>query len=238
MLSKFEKETLVIKLLNEGLTVREIAKEAHVSPETIGEIRRRTLGESALYTKKNKKLSKNAKALELFSKNKTPIDVSIELDFDPTEVEKVYLDYLRLIGLSNLVKIYQELGNHVQDLSKFYWSFREEGVDNKIITHILNIADDIPDLEHKIKHLQDERKDVEVQIQKKNNELKYLTSQIEKATNIIYQENSKLENLSRQITYKRIDLENIKKAVEDIKTTDGFLNLERNVEETVMKIIN
>lgn len=48
MLSKFEKETLVIKLLDEGLTVREIAKEAHVSPETIGEIKRRTLGESAL----------------------------------------------------------------------------------------------------------------------------------------------------------------------------------------------
>ncbi|MGZ5509564.1 MAG: helix-turn-helix domain-containing protein [Nitrososphaeraceae archaeon] len=200
MLSKFEKETLVIKLLKEGLTVREIAKEAHISPETIGEIRRRTLGESALYTKKNKKLSKNAKALELFSKNKTPIDVSIELDFDPTEVEKVYQDYLRLKGLTNLIKIYQELGNHVQDLSKFYWSFREEGVDNKIITHILNIADDIPDLEHKIKHLQDERKDVEVQIQKKNNELKYLTGRIEKATCIVYQENFKLEDLSRQIT--------------------------------------
>ena len=238
MLSKFEKETLVIKLLTEGLTVREIAKEAHVSPETIGEIRRRTLGESALYTKKNKKLSKNAKALELFSKNKTPIDVSIELDFDPTEVEKVYLDYLRLNGLNNLVKIYQELGNHVQDLSKFYWSFREEGVDNKIITHILNIADDIPDLEHKIKHLQDERKDVEVQIQKKNNELKYITGRIEKSTSIFYQENSTLEDLSRQITYKKIDLWNIKKAVEDIKTTDGFLNSERNVEETVMKILN
>lgn len=153
-------------------------------------------------------------------------------------MEKVYQDYLKLKGLTNLVKIYQELGNHVQDLSKFYWSFREAGVDNKIITHILNIADDIPDFEHKIKHLQDERKDVELQIQKKNNELNYLTSQIEKATYIFYQENSKLENLSRQITYKRIDLWNIKKDVENIKTTDGFLNLEKNVEETVMKILN
>ena len=34
-MTKFEKETLVKKLLEEGWTVREIAKEAHVSPETI-----------------------------------------------------------------------------------------------------------------------------------------------------------------------------------------------------------
>ena len=133
MLTKSEKEALIIKLLEEGWTVREIAKEVHASPETIGEIKRRTLGESASYTKKNKKLSKNA----------TPTEVSIELDFDPKEVEKVYLDYLRINGLHNLVKIYQQLGNHLQDLLKFYWSFIEAGVDNKIITHILDIANDI-----------------------------------------------------------------------------------------------
>jgi hypothetical protein len=238
LLTKFEKETLVIKLLKEEWTVREIAKEAHVSPETIGEIRRRTLGESASYTKKNKKLSKNAKALELFCKDKKPIEVSIELDFDPKEVEKVYFDYLRLEGLDDLKKIYQELGNYVQDLVKFYWSFREAGVDNKIITHILDIANDIPDLEQKIKDLQDERKELEVQIQKKNKDLKYLIGQIEKATNIFYDENAKLADLSRHITWKKIDLEDLKKTIEDIKTTDGFLNLERKVEEIVRKIIN
>lgn len=237
-MTKFEKETLVKKLLEEGWTVREIAKEAHVSPETIAEIRRRTLGESVSYTKKNKKLSKNAKALELFSKDKTPIEVSIELDFDPKEVEKVYFDYLRLEGSNDLKKIYQELGNHVQDLVKFYWSFREAGVDNKIITHILNIVSDIPDLEQKIKDLQDERKELEVQNTKKNKDLKYLIGQIEKASNIFYEENAKSDDLSRHITCKKIDLEDLKKTIEDIKTTDGFLNLERTVEEMVRKIIN
>jgi hypothetical protein len=238
LLTKSEKEALIIKLLEEEWTVREIAKEAHASPETIGEIKRRTLGESASYTKKNKKLSKNAMALKLFSENKTPTEVSIELDFDPKEVEKVYLDYLRINGLHNLVKIYQQLGNHLEDLLKFYWSFIEAGVDNKIITHILDIANEIHDLEHKIKQLQAETKGLEVQIQKKKEYLKYLRGQIEKANNISYAENSRLEDLSRQITNKKIDLWNIKKEVEDIETTDGFLNLERKVEEIVRKIIN
>ena len=52
--------------------IREIAKEAQKSFSDIGEIKRRILGESSSY-KKKKKLSKIAQALELFSKNKTPI---------------------------------------------------------------------------------------------------------------------------------------------------------------------
>ncbi|MGI9011269.1 MAG: coiled-coil domain-containing protein [Nitrososphaeraceae archaeon] len=238
MKNKFEKEALVIKLLKEGRTLREIAKEAYVSFGTLGEIKRRIFGESASYTKKNIKLSKNAKALELFSKGKSAIDVSVELDFDPKEVEKVYFYYLRLGGLSNLEKIYQELGNHLHNLIKFYWSFREAGVDNKIITYILDVADELPELNAKINSLRDERNDLEVQIQKKNRNLKYLNDQIEKASNIVYQENSKLENIMREITDKRIEVSNLKKLIEDIKTTDGFLNLERKVEEMVKKIIN
>ena len=75
-------------MLKEGYSIRQIAKEVHMSFSGLGEIKRRALGESALY-KKKKKLSKVAQALELFSKNKTPIDVTIELDLDPKDVEKI-----------------------------------------------------------------------------------------------------------------------------------------------------
>lgn len=238
MLNKFEKESLIIKLLEEGWTVREIAKEAHASPETIGEIKRMISGESASYTKKNKKLSKNAMALKLFSENKNLTEVSIMLDFDPKEVEKVYLDYLRMNRLSELVKIYQKLGgNHFQGLVKFYRSFTEAGVDNKIISDILDIAKDIPDLKHKIKQLQHETNELEVQILRKKENLQYLNGTIEKANNIIHEESSKLEDLSRQITNKRIDLWDIKKAVENIETTNEFLNWKEKLKK-LLRIIN
>src|SRR5215217_6234350 len=101
---------MVIEMLKAKRPIRDIAKAAQKSFSDIGEIKRRVLGESASYKKKKKKPSKVAQALELFSKNKTPIEVAIELELDPKEIEKIYLNYLGLNGLSQLVKIRQELG--------------------------------------------------------------------------------------------------------------------------------
>src|SRR5215217_4493534 len=93
---------MVIEMLKAKKPIRDIAKAAQKSFSDIGEIKRRILGESASY-KKKKKLSKVSQALELFSKNKTSIDVAIELDLDPKDVEKVHINYLGLNGLSQLV---------------------------------------------------------------------------------------------------------------------------------------
>ena len=46
LFSKKEKEKLVIKLANEGKTTREIAKEAHVSLKTIGQILNKVTGDN------------------------------------------------------------------------------------------------------------------------------------------------------------------------------------------------
>jgi transposase len=69
MLTNVQKEAIVIEMLKEGRSIREIAKAAQKSFSDIGEIKRRVLGESTSY-KKKKKLSKVAQALELFFKNK------------------------------------------------------------------------------------------------------------------------------------------------------------------------
>ena len=134
--------------------------------------------------KKKKKLSKTAQALELFSQGKSPIEVSIELDFEPKDVEKVYLNYLGLTGLTQLVRIYQELGKYLPDFISFYWSFNEAGADNKKIKEILDMANRLPELALEIKRLQIERKNLEIPIQNKNNNLQYLDNQIEIANNI------------------------------------------------------
>ena len=45
LLSEKEKEKLIIKLANEGKTTREIAKEVHMSPKTIGQILNKVTGD-------------------------------------------------------------------------------------------------------------------------------------------------------------------------------------------------
>lgn len=236
LLTNDQKEARVIEMFKAKRPIREIAKEAQKSFSDIGEINRRIFGGAASY-KKKKKLSKTAQALELFSKGKSPIEISIELDFEPKDVEKVYLNYLRLTGLTQLVRIYQEIGNYLQDFIKFYWSFREVGATNKKIKEILDIANRVPELELEIKRLQIERKNQEIQIQNRNNNLQNLDNQIEIATNIFSTELTNLEDLRHEAPHCRMQLQNLKKLIKDTENEEGYQNLEKKVEDMVIKIL-
>ena len=237
LLTNEQKEAIVIEMLKQGRPIREIAKAAQKSFSGIGEIKRRVLGESASY-KKKKKLSKVAQALELLSKNKTPIEVAIELDVDPKDVEKIYLNYLGLNGLHKLVNIHQELGNYLQDFIGFYWSFREAGADNKKIKEILDVAVRLADFNLEIKNRQNERKNLELQIEQKKQKLQYLDIQIEEATNILSIEYSNLEILRGEANHLRMQLQNLKNLIQNIENEDKYKNLEKNVEDMLVKIIN
>jgi transposase len=82
-LNRRDKEQLVIKLHQEGKTIREIASAAHLSFSDIGTIIRRADGhdkDSDIETKDLKNKSKDTQALYLFSIGKTPLEVAIELD--------------------------------------------------------------------------------------------------------------------------------------------------------------
>ena len=237
LLTREQKEAIVIKMFKEGYSTRELSKEVHMSFSDIGEIKRRVFGESASY-KKKKKLSKVAHALELFSKNKTPIEVTIELDLDPKDVEKIYLNYLGLNGLHQLVKIHQELRNHLSDLISFYWSFREAGADNKQIKEILDVADRLVDFNLEIKNRQNERKNLDIQIKSKNIILQNLDNEIKVASDILSTEYSNLDSVHNEISHCRIQLQNLKKLMKNIENEDKYKNLEKKVEDIVMKIID
>jgi predicted DNA-binding protein YlxM (UPF0122 family) len=237
LLTRDQKEAIVIQMLKEGYSIREIAKEVHMSFSAIGEIKRKVFGESASY-KKKKKLSKGAQALELFSKNKTSIEVSIELDLDPKDVEKIYINYLGLKGLTHLVKIHQDLGNYLPDFISFYWSFREEGADNKKIKEIFDISNRVPSLKSEIKRLQNERNILEIQKKQKQQNLQYLDNQIEITSDILSTEYSNLEIAQHQISNCSMQLQNLKKLINDIEAQEGFLNLEKKIEEILLKIID
>ena len=235
MLTNEQKEGIVIEMLKAKRPIREIAKEAQKSFSDIGEIKRRILGESSSY-KKKKKLSKIAQALELFSKNKTPIEVVIELILDPKDVEKIYINYLSLNGLRQLVNIHQELGNYLPEFISFYCSCREFGVDNKKIKEILDIANRALELKSEIQRLQFERKNLEIQIEQKDKKIQYLDHQIAEATNVFNTQYSNYEKLSNETDLLRIKLQNLQKLIKDIENQDKYKNLEKKVEELFVKI--
>ncbi len=78
-MSKKEKEKMVIVLANEGKTIRDIAKEVHISLKDIGKIIRKETGDDDLDIKKEdikkqklKELSTYTQAFQMF-KDKNPL---------------------------------------------------------------------------------------------------------------------------------------------------------------------
>jgi transposase len=92
MLTRQEKEKLVIQLYNQGMTIREISKEVRMSFRDIGAILKKASGEVEEKQDKEQSslLSPSSQAYRLFSEGKAPIEVAIALDLDESETTKFY----------------------------------------------------------------------------------------------------------------------------------------------------
>jgi transposase len=94
ILTRQERERLVIELYNQGKTYREISREARISPRDIGVILNKVMEEKAGEEEGIKQqddnndanknqiqkqhLSVSSQAYKLFSEGKTPLEVAIE----------------------------------------------------------------------------------------------------------------------------------------------------------------
>ena len=162
LLTNDQKETIVIEMLKAKRPIREIAKVAQKSFSDIGEIKRRISGESESY-KKNKKLSKVAQALELFSKTKTPIKVAIELDLSANEIEEMQQEFWVLTKLDELALVYMEIRNYLDlFLNLFHVMKINKMINKKDIETVLKYAADLPSLENKFRNLANTVLDLEI----------------------------------------------------------------------------
>jgi transposase len=184
LLSRKEKEKLVIKLANEGKTIREIAKIVHMSLKDICKIINKETGdddhsqqqeiEKQLENEKQKKwksLSPYAKAFQMFKDKKPLEDVAIELDLKSNAVLDFFSEYLKLTKMDILVKIYKELGQDFPLLIHLYRRIKEEGLTKKQITEILQYKNKLKDLcyelrlyHNRISELKSRKSDLEQEI--------------------------------------------------------------------------
>lgn len=109
------KKEIVIELYKKGENRRNIAKGAHLSFSSISKI----INEYEGQKQPKPKASNTALAFKLFSEGVGLTDVTIKLDISPSEVEKIYSDYLRLGGKSAIAKHFAELGEYIPHFWKF-----------------------------------------------------------------------------------------------------------------------
>jgi transposase len=202
MLTRQEKEKLVIQLYNQGMTIREISKEVRMSFRDIGAILKKASGEVEEKQDKEQSslLSPSSQAYRLFSEGKAPIEVAIALDIDESETTKFYEEYQNLKQMGDLKMIHEEIGGDIIHFLKLYKLSKDAHMNPEHVVNLLQMSNEyLPLLEQKYKMLAKEIDSLESEKQK----LKNLGNQIRTSTKMLDDYKEEIKNLQK----KKIRLE-------------------------------
>ena len=169
ILTRQEKERLVIDLYNQGKTYREISKEARISPRDIGVILNKLMEEKKTEASKEQEQDNNgvvensqqephlsfaAQAYKLFSDRKTPLEVAIALNLSESEATKFCREYWKLKQLHNLNIVYEETKDDIDPFLMLYKLAKRKGIGIQQVVNVLAIANnDLPTIEERFKRL-------------------------------------------------------------------------------------
>jgi transposase len=174
LLNKFEKEKRVIELHNQGKTIRDIAKEVHMSFKDISSIiksyerkkRLQTNSKNTNPSTKTRNLSISSQAFKLFLDNKRPTFVAIELDIAPEKAEKLWYQFLKLERREQGYEFFQEFEYNIPGFLTIGSFIKSNHVHTNEIAGILKHAKDIISLQLQISTL---KREIEKLKQIKNN---------------------------------------------------------------------
>jgi hypothetical protein len=197
VLTRQEKEKLVIDLYNQGKTIRDIAKELRMSFRDIGAILRKASGEDEEIQDEKHSLSPSTKAYHLFSKSKTPLQVAIALDLTESETAKYYEEYLDLKQMHELKVVHEELGGDIGDFLKLYRLSKAARMSPEHVVKLLQITNEyLPVLEMKYKRLTKEIDSLEFEKQR----LQYMGNQVRVLTKVLEKCKGEVKNLRKEKT--------------------------------------
>jgi hypothetical protein len=124
----------------------------------------------------------NVQAYKLFYEGKTSLDVTAELNLPGPQVQQFYVEYLNLMRMDKLVKVYQEIKGGIGYFLKLFRLGKEERLTAEQIIHLTNVADSIHNLEQKFRQLQARLIKIELKRSVDIEQLKTLHDDIEAAT--------------------------------------------------------
>ena len=129
-------------------------------------------------------ISEETKAIELFSKGKTPIEVKVSLNIGTEEVEIYYKTYWKMIRLHQLYKYYEtEIKNDLPSFLMLYSKAKELGIRNDDVVRALRYLNDIQFLGLRSRVLENEIKKLAIRKERLNSELTELEYSINKFRN-------------------------------------------------------
>jgi transposase len=168
ILTRQERERLVLNLYNQGKTIRDIAKEARMSFRDIKVILNKAVEEKTEASKEQddnndaeeskeqeqqQHLSLSAQAYKLFSDRKTPLEVAIALNLSESYATKFYKEYWKLKQLHNLNMVYEETKGNIEPFLKLYKLAKRKGIGVRHVVNLQIANNDLPAVEKRFKRL-------------------------------------------------------------------------------------
>src|SRR5919202_1353322 len=176
VLTRKEREELVLDLyFNQNRTYHEIAKIARISPRDIKPIIDKAVNEK----ERTEHKSTAVQAYESFSKGKTLLEVTIDLNLGRAQATAYYGEYLKLVGLDNITKIYLELKGDTPYFVKLCKEAKTAKMGIPQVINLLRIGNNyLPSVQLRYEELQKQNTLLHSIVTAKNREIQILDGQI------------------------------------------------------------
>jgi hypothetical protein len=176
----------------------------------------------------NEKQSSSTRAYQLFSENRTPLQVAIELGLAESETTKYYGEYLNLNQMSELKMIYDEVGDDIAPFLELYKLAKAARMNSEHVAKLLQDSSGyLPMLELKIKRL---TKEVD-RLGSEKQKLKEAGNQIRVLANVSQKYGDEITNLEKE---KR-RLETI---VKIFRNSNEYKKIKQAAEEAVVNSLS
>ena len=181
-LTREERERRIATLSQQGYATREMAKDTHTSFRDISAILKRASQQKELGQIRSEKAVTSTRAYQLFSEDKSVLDVSIALQIKVDEAIEYHNEYCRLIHRDRFNQIYEELHGNVQPIVNLHRLTTAASVSAPEIIELLKIANnELPFVESKFQTLSRNVMLLELDIQ---NSLRILEGLDDQITNL------------------------------------------------------
>jgi hypothetical protein len=179
-------------------------------------------------------------AYELFYKGKTLLEVTIDLNLNQAQATAYYGEYLKLVGLDNIAKIYQELQGAVWYFVKLCKEAKAAKIGVSQVINLLRIANNyLPSLEHRYNELQKENSFLDSILETKGKEFQSISNNItdmSKSLDTIKSECEKENALLYDLRYQGIKQQAF---VNNYKNNDPeYTKLKKTINEEILEILS
>ena len=214
-----QKEALILALAEKGVTYREITRKAGVSPNTIKAV----LNKAGL----DQNTSISSRVFELYSQQKSPLQVAIALGLKAEEAIHYHQEYFMLLGCTEFTKVYLQIKDNPWPYVNLVKLAQDAEMSDDEVVELLRIANRyLPAVRMEYNRLKEEKNSLEANVEESARTSQEISDQITS-------ERRTLEQFRVFIKHQQQEIERLyseKKRLEDI--VERF----RNSDETYTKI--